>query len=381
MNHLPSRAICTLTLAVTALVAAAVSARAYLADRGVAVSCKTYVSFEYMAALVGAPIDLVLFGGVAILVAAHLLYPVSPRWFREHFFNFVLLGSAAVLGACAPGIRVLMKVSARMTCAPCLIAYAALVLMIVIAAAAPRVIQAAETALTPRHRRWFPVAAGSFGVVPILLLGFAGTKTPARPGSATQIPRTDPEVQLWVTSASRQPTLDGRAEGRVLITEFVDYECPYCKKAYLEYRPLFETMQSGEARDRVLVEVRDFPLSTQCNRAMRAELHPLACEAAAAVHLARRNGRASQMRAWLYDNQGDLSSEVIRRALGEISPGQRNENPGEASESIKKDVEAALAVGVSGTPALFVNGIRIPNGSPVDRLEAVVRLELGSLGR
>jgi protein-disulfide isomerase len=43
---------------------------------------------------------------------------------------------------------------------------------------------------------------------------------------------------------------------------------------------------------------------------------------------------------------------------------------------VERDIEAANAVGVSGTPAFFVNGILLTGALPVSEFEKVIDAEL-----
>ena len=63
-------------------------------------------------------------------------------------------------------------------------------------------------------------------------------------------------VQSLVTSANGRPML-GNPEARIRIVEFLDYECPFCKRAAPEVRA-FMTRHP----DDVLLIVRDFPLES-----------------------------------------------------------------------------------------------------------------------
>ena len=97
---------------------------------------------------------------------------------------------------------------------------------------------------------------------------------------------------------------------QVVVVKFNDYQCPSCRQAYVEYRGIVAKYER-EYAGRVKFVTLDFPLEAECNV---ASIHPAACEAAAAVRLARTKGRDVQMEEWLFARQPELTPDRVKEA-------------------------------------------------------------------
>ena len=113
---------------------------------------------------------------------------------------------------------------------------------------------------------------------------------------------------------------------------------------------------------------KDFPLEGECNAAIPQGPHPIACEAAAAVRLARENGKAEALEDWLFANQPTLTPG--RAEAG--GPGHRRRAPTStpsirrSSRDVKTDTSLGGFLGVRSTPTFFVNGIQMPDSRGPD---------------
>src|SRR5262249_30074842 len=118
-----------------------------------------------------------------------------------------------------------------------------------------------------------------------------GTGTPVAMGSSSASTAPDasdnPQKRvhdLW----AGQPRVDlgVPADGaKVVIVKFNDWQCPSCKLSFFAYKPVLDKY-AQTMLGAVKVVTRDYPLSNRCNFSMPREMHPAACEAAAAVRLA-----------------------------------------------------------------------------------------------
>jgi protein-disulfide isomerase len=194
-----------------------------------------------------------------------------------------------------------------------------------------------------------------------------------------------PVAELWPTDSglpgadeprSRVPTEGapwrGAAEPLVTIVAFIDFQCPYCSKAQDSLTRLLE-----EFPDEVRLVFRHHPLDFHPEAMPAAE----ACAEAFAqggndafwrMHdLVVRNPRAlSRSRLEDYAREAGLRMSRFRRALDD-----HTHRP-----AIRGDVELALSLGASGTPAFFVNGRKLSGAQPYAAFEEIVREEI-DLGR
>ena len=208
----------------------------------------------------------------------------------------------------------------------------------------------------------------------------AGAGEPAPPNAEAQ----RAEFERWYTS---QPRFDvaagtlpadkvGKEGARVLVVKFNDYQCPACGQTYSEYKPIEDKFaQSHPGQVRWLT--RDFPLDRECNSAVTTEFHAAACEAAAAVRLAREHGTAEVLEKWIYDNQRALTPQLVRQAARDVGKITDFDARYAATlELVKADVSLARQFGVQSTPTFLINGVKIEGGLPIQYFEQAIAFEL-----
>ncbi len=159
-------------------------------------------------------------------------------------------------------------------------------------------------------------------------------------------------VQLTVADNLRGPTL-GRADAPVTVVEFVDFECPYC-------RALVPAMRKIRSNDQVRLVFKHYPL----------ERHSNAYGAAKAGVCAHQ-----QNRFWKY-YEGAFSGEHQLTEAGLASMANLiGLNPVEfkacltsetTDQEVQRDVDLGRAIGVNGTPTIFVNGRRLDSPASLD---------------
>ncbi|MBZ5546568.1 MAG: thioredoxin domain-containing protein [Acidobacteriia bacterium] len=159
----------------------------------------------------------------------------------------------------------------------------------------------------------------------------------------------------------------GPANAAVTIVEFSDMQCPHCKNA----APNIEQLLAQEPDARFVFQ--NFPLPA---------LHNWAEKAADYVDCV---GRASNDAVWkfiqkTFDEQNNITEANAEEKLKTIA-GDSGVKADEiaacaAKPETKARVEASVAlgksVGVTGTPALFINGRALSGAAPVDLLKKVV---------
>jgi protein-disulfide isomerase len=165
-----------------------------------------------------------------------------------------------------------------------------------------------------------------------------------RAAAAVQIFLKMPEVPRLTIATEDQPWKGGE-QATVTIVEFTDYQCASCAHA----QPIIEELLK-EYGDKVKLVVRDFPLSR----------HAQAFKAAEAAEAARQQGKFWEYSTLLFQNQQNLEASKLkeyatqagldRKAFDESLDG------GRFAESIQRDIRDGKALGISATPALFVNG-------------------------
>ncbi len=156
----------------------------------------------------------------------------------------------------------------------------------------------------------------------------------------------------------------GAPDAKVVIVAFADFECPYCARAN---EAVQEVMKTYEGRVRLVF--RHYPLS----------FHPHAARAAAAAVCAAEQGRFWEFHDALFASQ-DLDEESLKlqaSALGLDDATFASCLTSErAQATVKRDLAAGKAAGVSGTPAFFINGIELSGARPPSDFARIIDAEL-----
>jgi protein-disulfide isomerase len=160
-----------------------------------------------------------------------------------------------------------------------------------------------------------------------------------------------------------------RADERVPGTErdlvvFLDYECPACLAT--------EAMIHGEIEDdfggKLNVIVRHYPICTACNPNVPKTVHPDACRAAYAAEAARQlGGRPAfdRMTELLFANAPYLATsigkEMAKGAGIDADQFVKLLDDPAVHQRVEEDVAEAHRLAVHDTPALFLDGRRVPD--------------------
>lgn len=168
-----------------------------------------------------------------------------------------------------------------------------------------------------------------------------------------------------------QPSF-GPTDALVTIVEFGDFECPDCRmEAPILRHDLVETF-GGKVR----VFFKNYPLDS---------VHPWARAAAAASRCVYHQGEPAfwKFYDWIYDNQDgitvdNLNSKVLAWAgengVDTVKLGQCMDTKATEPE-VSRSIAEGHALGIAGTPTLFINGRRI-GGLTWPDLQLVINKEL-----
>jgi uncharacterized membrane protein/protein-disulfide isomerase len=164
---------------------------------------------------------------------------------------------------------------------------------------------------------------------------------------------------------------------KVLIVEFADFQCPQCRVQYFALKPILDKYAAERPKD-VKVILKQYPLNADCNPHVPSKMHAAACEAAAAVVMARSKGMFEKMQDWLFMHQEELSPTTVRGAVADVAKiSDFDAQYPKAIQEVKTDAALGAALGVNSTPTFFINGKRIPGGGlPPQYFEAAIELEL-----
>jgi len=162
--------------------------------------------------------------------------------------------------------------------------------------------------------------------------------------------------------------MEGDKNAKVTIIEFSDFQCPFCGKFYSDaYKQIDEQyIKTGKVK----LVFRDFPLSFHQNA------HP----AAEAAECANEQGKFWEMHNKLFENQQALAVTDLKQYAADLKLDVKKFNDcfdsGKYKAEIDKDAADGGKVGVSGTPAFFINGIALTGAQPFSAFKEVIDAEL-----
>jgi uncharacterized membrane protein/protein-disulfide isomerase len=214
----------------------------------------------------------------------------------------------------------------------------------------------------------------------LLAVSFPSESAAASSAAAPDLPPVTAEqrtqlAQWWEV----QPKVDlpVAADGaKVVIVKFNDYQCPPCRLTHDAYKGVIAKHTAG---GQVKYVLKHFPLEPECNVNAPGGIHTAACEAAAAVLLARPRGTADKMEEWLFANQGppQLSSAQVRAAARDVAGiADFDARYAEALKEVRSDAALGGTLQVNSTPTFFINGRKIPQILQPQYFEVLIELEL-----
>lgn len=152
----------------------------------------------------------------------------------------------------------------------------------------------------------------------------------------------------------------GLPSASATLVEYGDYECPYCRRLH----PIIQEIMRRTEGLRFVY--RHFPIS---------KVHPYAARAAEAAEAASAQGRFWELHDVLFEQDQPLDDERLARSARKAGLDMERYTR-EMAESVhagkvSEDFMAALyGDGVTGTPTLYLNNVRLSN---IQNLEALLQ--------
>ncbi|MBP9825371.1 MAG: DsbA family protein, partial [Thermoanaerobaculia bacterium] len=165
------------------------------------------------------------------------------------------------------------------------------------------------------------------------------------------------------------PAKGGPVGSPITIIEFSDFQCPFCSRI----NPSIDQAKQVYG-DKVRFVFRQFPLN----------IHPQAPKAGEASLCANEQGKFWEMHDALFADQQKLSVPDLKATAAKVGVDVAKFDAcldsGRMAEIVARDLADGQAAGVSGTPALFVNGRFINGAVPFEELARVINDELSRKG-
>lgn len=158
----------------------------------------------------------------------------------------------------------------------------------------------------------------------------------------------------------------GPADAAVTVVMFTDLECPFCARAH---QSLKQIMESGSGDMRIVFKHAPLPM------------HENAIPASLAALAAGDQGKFWEFTDRAYAQQDALTEAdlaEIAESLGLDMEAWRTSYSKESHRAaVERDRALASKVGVTGTPTMFFNGVRVEGAHPAESLQALVNQQRG----
>lgn len=158
----------------------------------------------------------------------------------------------------------------------------------------------------------------------------------------------------------------GPADAPVTIVEFSDFQCPYCSRVL----PTLEKVNE-EYGDKVRVVFRQFPL---------LNIHPQAQKAAEASLCAFDQNKFWEMHDAMFADQKGLGVDQLKAkavTLGlDAAIFDECLDSNKYADQVEEDLRAGSRAGVTGTPAVFINGQFLSGAQPFETFAEIIDKEL-----
>ena len=171
----------------------------------------------------------------------------------------------------------------------------------------------------------------------------------------------------------------GNETSKVILIEFTDYQCPFCRRAHFVI--LSELNEKYVKTGKIEYVKRDLPITS---------IHSQAQAAAEAVKCANEQGKGWQMHDELFKIQDEVGSSstvffgptdlkfIANRSGLEINRYQECVDKSKYYQEVKNDIELAKKLGFSGTPSYLIvkrgseNAVPIIGAQGVEIFSAVI---------
>ncbi len=173
------------------------------------------------------------------------------------------------------------------------------------------------------------------------------------------------EPRISLTLNSDTASTRGPANAKVTITEFSDFQCPYCKEAQSILARVLEKYASE-----VKLQFKHLPLQS----------HPFALTAARGAYCAGKQGAFWKFHDGLFESAQQLSPTLVRSIalnlklnLEDFETCLSSQN---SLDAVSSDLLEAQRIGINGTPSFVINGKLLLGIPSIEDFDTAIRREL-----
>ena len=161
----------------------------------------------------------------------------------------------------------------------------------------------------------------------------------------------------------------GNPAAPITIVEYTDFQCPFCSRHFNETFPQIKSQFVDEGIVRYVF--KDFPLNN---------IHPQAAVAAEAARCAGDQEAYLEMHNLLFERQNDWSGQapidIFTEYAGELGLDadafKQCLSDDKYASAVEADLQEGIELGVTGTPAFFINGYFLSGAQPFTLFEQAI---------
>jgi protein-disulfide isomerase/uncharacterized membrane protein len=169
----------------------------------------------------------------------------------------------------------------------------------------------------------------------------------------------------------------GNPDAELVLVEFADLECGYCKRLASELKRVYEGYG-----DRILFVFKHFPMHPQCNPGVKNPRHRYACSAAHAAECAKDQGRFWAFHDLAFKNSHKLDPESLRSYAETVGLDTARFDSCMSDSDVRQRVVAHGRLGaeldISGTPRLFIGNELWRGARTAEAVAQQIEVSLGA---
>ncbi len=174
--------------------------------------------------------------------------------------------------------------------------------------------------------------------------------------------------QPWLPIDPGNAPSKGPADAPIVIVEYSDFQCPYCKKALPSIKAIKE-----KYGDKVRVVFMNQPLA----------MHKMARPAALAALAADKQGKFWEYHDALFESQGldeDKLVAIAKQVGLNVARWETDRTSTEVDAAVAADAARAEKWKITSTPTFLVNGYKVKGAQPPEFFERIIDAELADRG-
>jgi protein-disulfide isomerase/uncharacterized membrane protein len=149
----------------------------------------------------------------------------------------------------------------------------------------------------------------------------------------------------------------GNKSAKVVVVEFADFQCPACRTLSSSLKKIRD-----DYKDSVLFVFKNYPLDNSCNANVTKAYHEHACSVAIMARCAGIYNKFWQYHDLAFSEQQSIGKAAAEKWAYKIGLSKKQIESCLQNtfllDKLKEDIKIADSIGVQGTPALYINGIR-----------------------